>query len=127
MQRDASMMRCILAAVDATDHAPYVVREASELAKRFGGALVLFRVIEQLTDEVAARARDELEQLGGFARTLGVTTTVRVVTSTDTSSAVVAAADDARADAIVIGDDGYQLVAQVLRGRVPQPTVVVVR
>lgn len=122
-------MHRILAALDTSTRAPAVVREATELAKQFGAALVLFRAVDippvfppaaalshgdELGPKLMADARAELENLASVPRALQIETTVRVVEAHDASSAILAAAGTEHADTIVVGSHGYRTIDRVL-------------
>jgi nucleotide-binding universal stress UspA family protein len=124
-----TVVKRILAAVDTSVRAPAVVRTALELASQFGAGVVLFRAVDvpaefppaaattqadPLRPKLMSDAVRELEKLGQQAAVDGVETTILVVPSTDPSKAIVAAAADLHADAIVIGSHGYRIVDRLI-------------
>jgi len=115
----------ILAAVDTSPRAARVVESAAQLAKQFGAELVLFRAIDvpqdvppaakTRPDDVAPQILSAAEhELADFAATEKVTATMRVVASHEPWRAIVDAADDLKADAIVIGSHGYHGIDRIL-------------
>lgn len=113
------MFRTILAAVDASPRAPFVVAAAIELAEKFDGRVHLFRVVtlppefpaaarnppDDLAPVLRQHSRDELVALSG-AHPRVVVETPELGTQ-EPWQAILGESKRLGADVIVIGSHGY--------------------
>ena len=128
--------RSIVVGTDGSPTAEVAVREAAELAKKFGARLTVVSAFVPHPSEEIARSQEEVpaelrwmltdsaqaEDKAGhgreLARELGVDVRVRVQ-SGDPADVIVDVAEDVGADLIVVGSKGMTSATRFVLGNVP--------
>ncbi len=121
MKAVTSPVKRILAATDRSETADRAVVWASEMAERYGAELVIFQVVVPPDSPTETVGTDrELAELGALAERLaGPRGRGRVAVDTDPSRAICAAADEEKADVVVVGGVGMSGRKEFLLGNVP--------
>ncbi len=122
---DDPMIRHVLAAVDTSNRVHGVVRAAADLASHFGASVTLFRALS-IPQEFPAAAEndagdplapkliaDATRDLQAIVAAEGIVSSVRVAIASQPWRAIVAAADETHADAIVVGSHHYGLLDHI--------------
>jgi ubiquinone biosynthesis protein len=110
---DRSSVRRVLTATDRSATADHAVEWAAEMARRYEAELTIVQVLAA-DDPGAARG------LGELARAVGKPEAkLRVVVDDDPSAAIVKAAEEAKADVLVVGNVGMSGRKEFLLGNVP--------
>src|SRR5689334_719769 len=108
----------VAVATDRSDTADQAVRWAANLAAASAAELVLVQVMLPTAEEPAVE--EARTTLGRFATELaGPRGRAHVVVDGDPARAIVAAADDVRADVLVVGNVGMAGRRQFLLGNIP--------
>jgi nucleotide-binding universal stress UspA family protein len=111
--RSRSSVTRVAVATDRSATADHAVTWAAELAERYEAELVIVQVLAEPDPE----ARDGLAEL---ARTLGAPDArLEVVVDADAPGAIVRAAEEAKADVLVVGNVGMSGRKEFLLGNVP--------
>ncbi len=101
----------VLVATDRSETARRAVAWAADLARCFGGELVLLQVLTEPVDGAEERLRADAEALPGARALLRV--------DPDVGTAIVRAAEDEAADVLVVGNAGMGGRKEFLLGNVP--------
>jgi ubiquinone biosynthesis protein len=107
----------ILAATDRSDTADRAVEWAAEMAKRYGGELLLLQVLADGNDDAYRNAVSGLAKLS--ERLAAPHTRLQVVVDSDPSRAIVEAAEQDGTDVLVVGGMGMSGRKEFLLGNVP--------
>ncbi len=120
------MFRIVLAAIDSSPRAPYVLSSAREVARRFGARLHVYRAV-YVPPDIPAGSHSLDDRGGGLMqhradedlRALvetrpGETTEPVELTDEPPWRAILAAADRLDVDLIVIGSHGYRGLDRIL-------------
>jgi ubiquinone biosynthesis protein len=103
----------VLVGTDLSPTSERAVEWAAELAERFEAELLVLQVVT----ENPSAAADELAQFA--ERVVGPETRTRVATGDEPAAAIVQAAQDEKADVLVLGSAGMQGRKEFLLGNVP--------
>jgi ubiquinone biosynthesis protein len=110
-------VRRIVVAPDRSATADHAVGWAADMASRYEAELVIVQVLAAGGEAEAAQAKEELAEL---ADRVGVPDAGRaVVVDAEPSGAIVRAAEDAKADVLVVGNLGMSGRKEFLLGNVP--------
>jgi nucleotide-binding universal stress UspA family protein len=111
-----SSARCILTATDRSPTADRAVAWAADMASRYDAELVVIQVLlpgsGDAADGAEAGLRELAEQIGSHVRP-------RIVVDDDPATAIVRAAEEERADVLVVGNVGMSGRKEFLLGNVP--------
>jgi ubiquinone biosynthesis protein len=110
---DRSSVRRVLTATDRSATADHAVEWAAEMARRYEAELTIVQVIAA-DDPGAARGLGELAHAVGNPEAK-----LRIVVDDDPSAAIVQAAEEAKADVLVVGNVGMSGRKEFLLGNVP--------
>jgi ubiquinone biosynthesis protein len=116
-----SSVKRIIAATDRSETADRAVAWAGEMAERYGAELVVLQVVTPTEPPAEAVGTDrELAELSALAeRFAGSRGRARVAVDTDPSRAICSAADEEKADVVVVGGIGMSGRKEFLLGNVP--------
>ena len=110
-----SSIRRIVVATDRSETADRAVAWAADMAARYEAELIVLQVLAAAADGIAAAEG----ALGELVSGIGSHARARVVVGDDAADAIVAAAEKASADVVVVGNIGMSGRKEFLLGNVP--------